>query len=90
VAIAGPNVPDAQLLAATIDAVVVERPEPEPEWPQHLGLDKGYDNETGWDVIADYDYQPHVRLIRDLRPLLRKPCKPRRWVVERTLVQFSS
>src|SRR6476619_7223796 len=44
VVIAGANVPDAQLLSATIDAVVVERPEPEPDWPQHLCLDKGYDN----------------------------------------------
>ena len=47
VVIAGANVPDAQLLAATIDALVVERPEPEPDWPQHLCLDKGYDNPTG-------------------------------------------
>ena len=47
VVIAGANVPDAQLLAATIDAVVVERPEPEPDWPQHLCLDKGYRTRLG-------------------------------------------
>jgi SAM-dependent methyltransferase len=47
VGIAGAKVPDAQLLAATSDAVVVERPEPEPDWPQHRCLDKGYDNPTG-------------------------------------------
>ena len=41
VVIAGANVPDHQLLAATIEAVVVERPEP--EWPQYLCLDKGND-----------------------------------------------
>src|SRR5215213_10908752 len=44
VVIAGWNVPDHKLLAATIEAVVVERPEPEPGYPQHLCSDKGYDN----------------------------------------------
>ena len=89
VVIAGANVPDPQLLAATLEAVVVQRPEPEPEWPQHLCLDKGYDNETGWGVIVDYDYTPHIRLIRDLRPARKKRQRPRRWVVERTLAWLS-
>jgi transposase len=89
VVIAGANIPDAQLLAATIEAVVVERPEPEEDYPQHLCLDKGYDNETGWGVIVDYDYEPHIQLIRDLRPPRKKPYKPRRWVVERTLAWLS-
>ena len=89
VVIAGANIPDAQLLAATIDAMVVERPEPEPDWPQNLCLDKGYDNETGWGVIVDYDYEPHIQLIRDLRPPTKKRYKPRRWVVERTLAWLS-
>ncbi len=77
-----------KLLAATIEAVV-ERPEPEPEWPQPASggcLDKGYDNETGWGVVVDYDYEPQIQLIRDLRPPHPKRYKPRRWVVERTLV----
>jgi putative transposase len=89
VVIAGANVPDAQLLAATIDAVAVERPEPEPEYPQHLCLDKGYDNPRGWGVIADHDYTPHIQLIRDLRPPRKQRFKPRRWVVERTLAWLS-
>ena len=54
IVIAGANVPDAQLLQATIEAVVccrpplkptvVKRPKPTEEAPQHLCLDKGYDN----------------------------------------------
>ena len=48
VVIAGANVPDAQLLQATIDAIVLERPAPEPDFEQHLCLDKGYDNPAGW------------------------------------------
>jgi transposase len=84
VVIAGANVPDHKLLEVTIGAVVVERPQPEPEWPQHLCLDKGYDNETGWGAIVDYGYTPHIRPIRDLRPPRKERHKPRRWVVERT------
>lgn len=87
VVVAGANMPDAKLLAATLDAVVAERPKP--DWPQHLCLDKGYDNETGWGVIVDYDYAPHIQLIRDLRPPRKKCHKPRRWVVERTLAWLS-
>src|SRR6476619_4473539 len=45
ITIAGANVPDAQRLDATIEAVVLERPEPEPDFEQHLCLDKAYDNE---------------------------------------------
>ena len=89
VVIAGANVPDQKLLAATLDAVVVERPEPEEDWPQHLCLDKGYDNEDGWSACVDRDYIPHTRLIRDLRPARKKRYKPRRWVVERTLAWLS-
>ena len=89
VVIAGANIPDHKLLGATIDAVVVERPDPEPDYPQHLCLDKGYDNEEGWGACVDRNYTPHIQLIRDLRPPRRKQYKPRRWVVERTLAWLS-
>ena len=85
VVIAGANVPDAKLLAATIEAVVLERPPVEEGWPQHLCLDKGYDNEDGWGACVDHDYEPHIALIRDERPAAPKPHRPRRYVVERTL-----
>src|SRR3989339_771653 len=41
VVIAGANVPDTKLLDSTIEAIVVERPEPTPEQPQNMSLDKG-------------------------------------------------
>jgi putative transposase len=85
ITIAGANVPDAQLLAQTIDAIVLERPEPEPDFPQHLCLDKGYDNDTGWEATIDHDYDPHIAMIRDERPARPKLHKARRWVVERTI-----
>jgi putative transposase len=89
ITIAGANVPDAQLLARTIDAIVLERPEPEPDFPQHLCLDKGFDNDTGWEATLDHDYDPHIAMIRDERPPRPKRYKARRWVVERTLAWLS-
>lgn len=89
IVVAGANVPDAQLLAATIDAVVLERPPIEDGYEQHISLDKGYDNETGWGACLDAEYQPHIALIRDARPPRPVRYKPRRWVVERTLAWLS-
>ena len=63
VVIEGANVPDSQLLRATIEAIVVERPEPTTERPQHLCLDKGYDNPTGRQAAVDAKYTPHIRRI---------------------------
>jgi putative transposase len=51
-AIAGANVHDTKLLAATLGAIVVTRPQPTEERPQHLCLDKGYDNPTGHETVA--------------------------------------
>lgn len=89
--IAGANVPDAQLLAATIEAIVVPRPEPTFAEPQHLCLDKGYDNDHGWGAIVDYDYVPHIRRINEEAVRAPAPIQypPRRWVVERTLAWLS-
>jgi len=83
VVIAEANVPDTKLLAQTIEAIVVARPEPTPEQPQHLLLDKGYDNPTGHQVVADYHYQPHIRRIGEEQraPQRRKRYPARRWAV---------
>ena len=89
IVIAGANVSDAQLLAETIEAVVLERPQPEPDFEQHLCLDKGFDNDTDWGACIDHDYIPHIALIRDERPDRPKTHKPRRWVVERKFAWLS-
>ncbi len=52
--VAGANVRDDKLLAARLDAIVVERPPAPPdEAPQHLCLDKGYDNEPSREVVRE-------------------------------------
>ena len=48
--IAGANVPDVQLLEQTLEAIVIDRPEVTQEEPQHLCLDKGYDQPLGHEV----------------------------------------
>jgi len=44
IVLAPANVNDHKLLEETIEAIVVERPQPTEEEPQNLCLDKGYDN----------------------------------------------
>ncbi len=86
VAIAAANVHDTKLLAATIDAIVVQRPDPD-KVAQHLCLDKGYDNPTGEAACAAGGYVAHIRRIGEekLDRWGQKSYPARRWVVERTL-----
>ena len=90
VVIAPANVHDTKLLAATLEAIIVERPEPTPEQPQHLCLDKAYDNPTGHAAVAKHQYVPHIRAIGEEPPKREKRKYPaRRWGVERTLAWLS-
>ena len=86
----GANVHDTKLLEATIEAIVLKRPDPQ-EVTQHLCLDKAYDNPTGEAACEAAGYVPHIRCIGeerlDARGEKRHPA--RRWVVERTLAWLS-
>jgi putative transposase len=82
VAVGGANVHDTQLVAATLDAVVIARPAE----GQQLCLDAGYTGPATAQVVVAHGYTPHVRPRREdvanARSLdLTKT--PRRWVVER-------
>ena len=87
IVLAGANVHDTKLLQQTIESIVVERPEPTPQTPQHLCLDKGYDNPTGRPAATSHGHTPHIRRIGEekLDEKGRKRHPARRWVVERTL-----
>jgi len=89
--IAGANVHDTKLLATTIEAIVVDRPQPTAERPQHLCLDKGYDNPTGHETVAAYQYIPHIRRLGgETRASNGQKAYPaRRWGGERTLARRS-
>lgn len=86
VAIDGANVHDTKLLERTIEAIVVERPDPE-EVPQNLCLDKAYDNPTGEGACEAGGYIPHIRRIGEekLDDAGERSHPARRWVVERTI-----
>jgi putative transposase len=92
VVIAGANVHDEMLLADTIEAAIVSRPRATAQHLQHIALDAGYDNPTGWKTIEHYHYQPHMPCLhKDQRHASgdRRHHPPRRWVVERTLSWLS-
>lgn len=86
VTIVGANTHDTKVLKATLEAIVVERPQPSPEAPQHLCLDKAYDNPTGHGTVAAYGYVSHIRRIGEekLDASGEQTYPARRWVVERT------
>jgi putative transposase len=85
--IAGANVHATKLRATTLEAIVVDRPQPTAERPQSLCWDKGDANPTGHETVAASQYTPHIRRIGEekLDPHGRKTYPARRWVVERTL-----
>jgi putative transposase len=92
VVIAGANVHDTKLLAATLEAIVVQRPEPTPAHPQHLCLDLGYDTPTGAEAVNTHHYVAPLRRIgkEQLDLATGEPRYPaRRGVVERTLAWLS-
>ena len=84
VVVAAANVHDTKLLDATIKALVVKRPDPA-KVPQHLCLDKGYDNPTGELAIAEHSYIAHIRRIGEEKfdETKERRYPARRWVVER-------
>ena len=91
IVVAGANAHDATLLDETLEAIVVERPQLTEDDPQHLSLDKGYDNPSGRRAVARHGYRPHIRRIGEekLDGSGRKRYPARRWVVERTLAWLS-
>ena len=87
---AGANVVEQQLLKATIEAVVIDRPDPA-EVKQNLNLDKAYDNSNSRSAATEAGYTPHIRRIGEEKKACdrSKGHKPRRWVVERTFAWLS-
>jgi putative transposase len=75
-----------KLVEPTLQAQVVDRPEPTKEHPQHLCLDAGYDYDAVRDVLDAWGYTAHIRS-RDEEKTEKARIpgyRARRWVVERT------
>jgi putative transposase len=94
--LAGANVPDFRLLAATLDALVPVRPAPTDGAPQELYADRGYDH---WTCDAAAEARGYtVRIARRAGGWVPAAAPPppdppqyraRRWLVERTLAWLS-
>ena len=86
VAIDGANRHDMKLVRATIESIVVERPEPTEERPQGMCLDKGYDYEEVRATLREFGFTAHIRSRgEEARDIAREAGKrARRWVVERS------
>ncbi len=57
--VSGANRPDSKLLKPTVEAIVIERPDPN-DVPQHLSLDKGYSGAPSTQVAETRGYIVHV------------------------------
>jgi putative transposase len=69
-----------------VAAAILPRPEPTPDQPQHLCLDKGYDYARVEQEVAGHAYLPHIRRIGEEKITAGAKTQPaRRWVVERTI-----
>lgn len=86
VIVASANRHDTKLLEETLEAIVIERPEPTHENAQHLCLDKDYDNPTDHAGVEAHDYIGHIRPIGE-KPIApeERAYPPRRWIVEACL-----
>jgi transposase len=85
-AVEGANRHDMKLVRKTIESLVVERPDPSPEQPQGMCMDKGYDYQEVRDILAEFGFTAHIRSRgEEAKELAQEAGKrARRWVVERT------
>jgi putative transposase len=82
----GANRNDMKMVRETLESIPVERPEPTPEQPQGMCLDKGYDYDEVREIVAEFGFTAHIKARgEEARELKRQArAKARRWVVERT------
>ena len=85
-ALAGANRHDMKLVRETVENILVQRPEPTPQQPQGMCLDKGYDYQEVRDILQEFGFTEHIRSrgqeAQEIKTKAGK--KARRWVVERT------
>jgi putative transposase len=69
-----------------MENLMVKRPRPTKNKPQHMCLDKGYDYPEIRDMVEAMDYVEHIKARgeEEKERESKKGYKARRWVVERT------
>ena len=85
-AVEGANRNDFKMARETIESIPVERPEPTPDQPQGMCLDKGYDYEEVRALLVEFGFTAHIRARGEEAKALKREAgfRARRWVVERT------
>lgn len=84
VMVAGANCHDKKLAKETLDAIMIERPDPK-EVKQNMCMDKGYDYPDIRKLVEDYGYTAHIRKRgEEIKDKKNPGYRARRWVVERT------
>ena len=82
----GANRVDFKETKNVLDNIVIARPQPTDEKPQHLCLDKGYDYPEVHELVKEYNYIDHIKTRGEESSAKAKVpgYRARRWVVERT------
>ena len=85
-AVEGANRNDFKMARETIESIPIARPEPTPDTPQGMCLDKGYDYDEGRNLLTQCGFTAHIRARGEEAKALQQDAgfRARRWVVERT------
>jgi putative transposase len=85
-AVEGANRNDFKMTRETIESIPVKRPQPTPDTPQGMCLDKGYDYEEVRALLVEFGFTAHIRARGEEAKALKQDTgfRARRWVVERT------
>lgn len=68
----GANRHDMKFARAPLEAIVIPRPEPTPEQPQNLCLDKGYDDDEVRELAEAFGYTAHSRTRAEEVPAIKR------------------
>ncbi len=81
----GANRHDMKLVRATVESLIVARPEPTPDQPQGMCLDAGYAYDEVCAIVKEFGFTAQVRPRGEEAQALKREAgfKARRWVVER-------
>jgi putative transposase len=84
IVVTGANRHDVTQTEHVLDSIIISRPEPTPESPQHLCADKAFDSKDAREAMKQRGYTPHVRSRGEERQEKRSYLgyRARRWVVE--------
>ena len=62
VCVDGANRHDMKMTKATLQSIVIYRPDPTIRWRGHMCMDKGYEFPEVYELLEEYGYTIHIRL----------------------------